>query len=976
MTKIGLERGLSSPNVRKIVQDKYGFIWLATQDGLNRFDGINIIQFNSNLTNTKRSLTGSDVYDLLVDENKDNIWVLTAYGGLDKVDLASCSVSERFRIPADSNKIELPWLQCMAKGGENILIGNKEGNVFKFNIKKSEFLRVNLSEEFGVNGSVDKIYVDEFRRVWIFLNNKGILITDLEVKRKLHFIDKLQFVKTKSRSLVFTDLIRWQDKLLVTTKDGLKSISVNTLQPVSPKEWWPNVPDFIYNGDLHCLDANNPYYIVIAGDQALYRFSTLSKNIDRIVFSRRPDDNKWLTLSHSIYQTDQSIWIGSQYGLAWIKNISTPFTGYFTSMAGRYDRIEHSITICSINDTIAVICGDDGLYYVQLNSSDIQRFGPRDFYYSAFKITHKYILASGDKLGLQLFDMNRNPIPLKTKFPELETLENDLITSGALYRDSIWYFASQNQHGIYKWNIKRKEVIKIDTGNSRNGLKSNVINRLYFDRKGELWILCDNVISIYNPLTDSTRHIPLLNPENGLQLSIIMDMCEHKSKYWLGVYGAGIVELDSTLKLSRMYSYRNGISNTGIYKIFPFNDSIIIASSNNGLHLFNVNQKRATSYFEYDGLHSSSFEEMSGSQQGNYILIGGINGFTKVEPAKYAANLTKPALFFSDIRMQSGKRITDTFNIHLSNLDVPSNVNQVTINFSALNFIYPEKVQYMYMIKGINESWTSLGSKNSIELMGISPGRYHLTVKAINEDGVESDPIELYMHFTPKWYQTLWFQLAIIALILATAYGIYRYRVIQLHKEANIRKRIASDLHDDLGSTLNGIKVFVNLALAEINNKAYLLKIKQGAQEAISGLRDVIWVLDDKEDSIEQLSEKIARFATPLCEANNIAFIREIESSLYGIRLKKEAKRSIYLTLKEAINNSIKYATCSQISLIIRAEGKQVDFIIKDNGKGFNTTQPSHGNGLKNIHFRAKQAGYKASIQSAPGQGTTITLTK
>ena len=197
-----------------------------------------------------------------------------------------------------------------------------------------------------------------------------------------------------------------------------------------------------------------------------------------------------------------------------------------------------------------------------------------------------------------------------------------------------------------------------------------------------------------------------------------------------------------------------------------------------------------------------------------------------------------------------------------------------------------------------------------------------------------------------------------------------------MKKEEKIRNQLASDLHDDLGSTLNSVKVYSDLAMMEKENPNHLLKIKEGTKDAIAGVRDLIWVLDDKRDTIQDLFSRISQFAAPLCEANHIEFIQKIDDSLYHHELGKEEKRNIYMILKESVNNSIKYAGCQTIELKVSAEGKKLHFSIRDDGKGFDKEKTKEGNGLKNIANRAKEISYKSSITSSAGNGTTIMLEK
>jgi signal transduction histidine kinase len=200
-------------------------------------------------------------------------------------------------------------------------------------------------------------------------------------------------------------------------------------------------------------------------------------------------------------------------------------------------------------------------------------------------------------------------------------------------------------------------------------------------------------------------------------------------------------------------------------------------------------------------------------------------------------------------------------------------------------------------------------------------------------------------------------------------------RLHQLSREEAIRRKLSSDLHDDLGSTLNSVKVHANLAMMDPGNATYLQRIKEGTQQAIVSTRDLIWVLDDKKDTVDHLISRVMQFAEPLCDAQGITLTKNISSDAWNFKLGKEEKRNLYMILKESINNSVKYANCRNILLEILLDGKRLHISVSDDGAGFNQETVTPGNGTTNIHSRAKDAGYQAMIRTAPGKGTTIQLT-
>jgi signal transduction histidine kinase len=299
---------------------------------------------------------------------------------------------------------------------------------------------------------------------------------------------------------------------------------------------------------------------------------------------------------------------------------------------------------------------------------------------------------------------------------------------------------------------------------------------------------------------------------------------------------------------------------------------------------------------------------------------------------------------------------------------------QTNIYFSALNYTNPTRTTYAYRIIEKSKDWINLSTQNFVTFISQPPGTYHLQVKAANEDGVWSEPKELVLEFLPKWYQTWWFRLLIALTTAVIIYAFYRYRISQIKKQHEIRKNIATDLHDDLGSTLNSVKVFTNLAIRGVNQEESLQQIKDNLTEATVGLRDMIWVLDDSLDTVEELVIRLKQFALPVAAASNIQAEITAGSDVSKMRLSKEEKRNLFLVCKEAINNSIKYAAASRIDVSITPAGKKIKISITDNGKGFDANTVKKGYGLKNMQYRAGQVRYRVTLSSAVDKGTQVEI--
>jgi signal transduction histidine kinase len=508
----------------------------------------------------------------------------------------------------------------------------------------------------------------------------------------------------------------------------------------------------------------------------------------------------------------------------------------------------------------------------------------------------------------------------------------------------------------------------------RNPVKGlTIINYLFKGSDRDLFILTEKSIIRFDPLSACYTSHSITDGRKAY--SNFMDMCETDQDYWVATYGDGVIQMSKDFKIKKVITTKEHLSNSCVYRVFR-QENQILCTTNKGISVIDSRTYQVKNYFRQDGLHDNAFEQACGYQLGKKIYTGGVNGFTVIEPALFTRNLLPPRLYWKNIRINRPSGLIDTTHIALQNLQVPSDVLQTTISFSALNYANPTRVSYHYRIIGLNGDWISLAQQNFVNLIGLNPGTYTLQVKACNEDGIcNKNPLQLTLLYLPKWHQTWWFKIALLLTGIVLAQFIQQYRISQLKKQQQIRKEIANDLHDDIGSTLNTIKNFTYLLKLEPSNREYLEKIDESLNTANYGLRDMIWVLDDTEDTVFALMDRIKRFALPACEANNIKFTGDTISEKVSRNISKTEKRNLFLIAKESINNSIKYSRCRHIKVIITQKKADMALVISDDGTGFDVKNVSGGNGLKNIRYRSEQIKWSLEITSETA-GTTVSLTK
>lgn len=959
--------GLSSYFITKILQDSYGFMWIGTQEGVNLFDGKHFQAFTSQSPPSHR-LGGSFVSDMREDRKRSLLWVLTAYGDVCGIDLNTRAIRQRITLGPDGELLANHWLRCLQlsdsilwMGGHNILLG--------FNINKNEFLTFDLKTKSGIGSgeyNISEILFDRQERMWLGSEGYGIVVLDKHLNKVISFTDKLRCGQRQNRKLLFMDMIIDRDTIYAATSWGLRRFTAG--KQVS----------FLPDG-LHEIPANSEVQSLTMGPANVLLFSTPERFYSYDRGTQRlyiyEDEDKETDALASTFQlfydsTSQIVWAGTQTGLSTFSLTKKPFNAFSKSSNSRV-KMKHLYSILPASPQTAYGGDENGIYYIDLQTKEILCIDSASANYLLFRDSRSNIFVS-NKNGFHVI-LHKKVVPAHRVFPALKDLANDHLSSAVQYNDSLILFASIIQKGLSVWNTRTERVVTYHQDSTAHRIEGlSIINYLYKSAGGSVFILTEKTVIEFHP-TSGRYKIHTLKP-NGSKpiLNNFMDMCETKDRYWIATYGNGLVETDKRFNIKNILTVNSGLSNNCVYRVFA-DDSLILATTNNGLSVVD-HRGKVKSYFETDGLHGNGFEQLCGYTNEGKIYAGGLQGFTVIEPSYLTTNTRPPKLFFHRIRTESASGNIDTTDLNMSAFVVPADAIQTTVHFSGLNYNNPDRITYAYKIDELGDQWISLSQQNYISLIGFSPGTYSLQVKAFNEDGVESkSPLKLSLVFLPKWYQTLWFKIIVMLLVIAFVFTLYQYRISAIQKQQRMRKEIANDLHDDIGSALNGLKIFTHLAQKAPDNKKHLDQMEELISSATLGLRDMIWVLDDSEDTVFELMERIKKFASPICLANGIHFVCHLETE-NSSSISKTEKRNLLLIAKEGLNNSIKYAACQKIQLTLSHDREAVKLVMEDDGVGFNKDTIVLGKGISNMQYRAKQIGYSISINSNPLHGTKIVL--
>ncbi|TFF37260.1 ligand-binding sensor domain-containing protein [Mucilaginibacter psychrotolerans] len=975
LVKYGQSEGLSSYNIRQIIKDQNGFLWIASQDGLTRFNGKSFLPYTKQ-SSQKHRISGPDVRKIIEDTIHKALWVLPNRDQLHIINTTNGDVIKNVSIPNYAND---DWNITMANCANNLWIGSFRGLKI-LNTKNWQFIpppkiKSDLVKT-ATNSEINCIARDNFNNVWVCYTGYGIVIYNGSSLKEITEIKLKDFGDHLGRNTIrVNDFTLVNDnEILFATDQGLRRVYFDKFYSLTIENNPVKNLNILNNSPIDAIKTIRPDKIVISGNGHLYQFNFALSSYVIYDESIGEAESKWINYAQSIYTDGDKIWLGCQQGIGMLRNSTSPFAKYYYDEKTGY-KLEHMRSICVLPGEDILAGLSSGLILINHSDNSFTTLDKAHLYHHIFLDNNNLAFLSRDQ-GLYILK-NKALKSIESIYPEFKKYKTYTINSHVIVGDSAVIMGTENDEGILIWNYKRHYVRKFDTSSSPC-LASNTVNNIYRDKGGNLWVLSDKVITVINSSFTVSRSLDFVSEKKHRKLDLFFDICESGGYYWIASYGNGIIQIDNKWKIRKLIRQKDGLCNEGVYNIFNIKDSSLLITSNNGLSFYNIKKQNFKNYYIESGLQSNSFEEVTSTIYHSKIYAGGINGLTVIDPSKLVVNKRPPILYYEtvEVKLNNGQNSVNT-SLDIKTLPIPSNWLQTSISFIGINFDNPKRVTYKYRIKEIDTNWINNNHRELINIIGLPPNTYTIEVKTANEDGYWSYPKTLIVKVEPKWFETWLFKLGMIILGVIIVSAFYQYRIKQIKIQQRIRRDIANDLHDDLGGSLNSIKIFTHLALEKKQNASYLNEIEKLITSTAVGLRDMLWVLEDSQDDINELLDRIKKFATPIAHANQINFEHQIEQGLGSQSISKTEKRNLLLIAKEAINNCFKYAECRTITIIIKpGSNNKISLSISDDGAGFNIADKSKGYGLNNMKYRAEQINYLIHYNSSPGNGTTITVEK
>ena len=344
-----------------------------------------------------------------------------------------------------------------------------------------------------------------------------------------------------------------------------------------------------------------------------------------------------------------------------------------------------------------------------------------------------------------------------------------------------------------------------------------------------------------------------------------------------------------------------------------------------------------------------------------------------------------------DLKLHPQKTIITAINVsgkysyspvHPTNLN--SNQNDISIHYTNIDLLNGASSNYAYQLLNKNKSneeseWIMAGHQRQINFSRLAPGDYIFNVCVTINNKIQLEKLASFsFSIRPHFTQTNWFYALLLLAIAIVFYCMYRYHLSQIKRTEQVRSEISRNLHDEVGSTLTNISLGSLLAQKQLTPEnpvsRILDRIYLDSQSVSQTMREIVWSINPRVDTLSEALPRMLHYASELLEAKNIELEVEIPSGIERVKLSMYKRRDLYLIFKEAVNNLAKHSKADHVTVCIQLIRRTLTMTISDNGTGFYMPAAPDGNGLRNMHERARNHHWQLKIESVPDKGTMITL--
>jgi ligand-binding sensor domain-containing protein/signal transduction histidine kinase len=1009
-------QGLAHSYVARIFCDPQGFLWFCTTDGLSRFDGQNFITYGLDEGLAFPSFT----YFLRTTDGA--YWVATNGSGVCRFN-DSPSLTNQAVKPAVKEKTKrlftvYPVGDSKASNRINVLYEDRagrlwagsDGGLFVMNAGQGE--KAFIPVELGITAHPDRL-----AQVWAILeDSEGSLWigTKYGLVRRLPDGRMLQYrlrPSAENTDVVYALLIDREKRFWLGHQAGLL-----VCKPRS--------------GSLPAADGALPWESPVE-NKTLYAAALAS-------LPTAVGEARWLTSADGL--GGNKVLALSQFANGHIYIVTaeslTEFDGrrfqVFSKAEGLSDRhsptvvedIAGNIWMASVNDGVMKIVRNgfvmfdeaDGLRSTFISQIFSDRSGETYFFGSGWQVCHF------DKTRFTTVRLNLPP----------DIADADWQATHKILKDHLGDWWITTNKGLFRFpQVGRFEELAYARPKAvytqQDGLAGNDVTRLFEDSRGDIWVTTfapdREVLSRWERATGRfTRYsdangLPPLNAASaycedvagnlwigfrddgvarykdgqftqftkpqGIPEGTIYDMhLDRAKRLWIASMGSlgGLLRTDNAdapLPDFKTYTTAHGLTSTRILCMAEDGLGRMYTGTSRGVDRLDPRTDEVKNYTVADGLLTGEVVSAAADRNG-YMWFGTRQGLLRLTPESERAT-PPPSIFINGLQVAGRTYDISPFGqFAITGLEFAPGEDQLQIDFFGLSFSTGGALRFQYKIEGGSQDWSAPTEQRTLNA-SLQPGAYRFLVRAVTSEGVTSlEPASLSFTILRPLWQRWWFVTLVILLAAYLSYVFYRYRVSRLVELERVRTRIATDLHDDIGSSLSQVAVLsevIGRRIGSGSDVAEPLSMIAGlSRDLADSMNDIVWAINPARDHLSDLSHRMRRFASDVFTARDLKFSFHAPDDQHDIRMGADMRREVFLIFKEGVNNLARHSQCSEARIEFTVKDGWLRLAIEDNGNGFQVDGDKDGNGLTSMHRRARKLEGVLRIFSEKGRGTTVTL--
>jgi signal transduction histidine kinase/ligand-binding sensor domain-containing protein len=950
------EDGLPNDAVTSIVQTHDGYLWLATYDGLARFDGVTFTRFDSSTTPEMHSTRVTSLFE----DAQRNLWIGFETGELVRYRDGHFYATE-FRAPWEQKKIQ----SIAADSSSNIWLLNDAGTVA--NLGGKVIANRDARGPYGATAMAS----NPQGTVWADWSGNAYVLKDDALNplpsRAGDYVKGICAGLDGSLWTVGQDYVsQWKDGQMrdegasplgqssVIAMLEMKSgcLAVGTLDQglflIFPKR-----------GVVHLSRANgfpdNWVRALCEDREGSLWVGTGSSGLvevrpSRVTTIKAPDDWQGASLMSVTRSHDGTLWMGTEgAGLysfhnnqwtnyAQTNGISNPFVWSVSEDLQNHLWVgtwgggvflkngEHFEPVPSIEPSVAataILHWENGVTWIGTTTGLIQ--------YKNGTTVH-----FGEKEGVVL--------------PDVRALAE--APDGTLWFGMLGGGLGRLQNGVIK------QLRKSD------GLSSDFVQCLYLDADGTLWI------GTYGGGLDCYKngHFSVVDVSQGLPNNYICAINQDNfGNFWISCHD-GIFRVQK-LELQQCIDGKIPLVHPLVYGI------------GDGMPTLECS----------GGFQPATFRSADGQ-----VWFSTGRGVVMINPDDIKVNQLPPPVHIEEMRVDN--KSAGEVNSTNGPLIIAPGGQRFQFDYTGISFVTPETVGFRYRLVGLDSGWIDAGTKRTVVYSYLPPGHYQFEVIACNSDGVwNTAGASLAFNVRPYFWQTWTFRigtgLAAAALLTGIALWLARWRLRRklerVERQRAIereRARIARDIHDNLGANLTRISLLSQFAHGELDNPkeaaVQLDRIYETTREMTRAMDEIVWAVNPEHDTLDSLGNYLGKYALDYLGSLGIRCRLDLPVQLPQWLITAEVRHHLFLALKEALHNVVKHAAATEVSVSLTTTGNSFTLIARDNGRGFDPNKSPEKNsgeagrvsrnGLTNMRRRLEKIGGRCEIQSEPGKGTEV----